>query len=292
MTHAGRPTAVGLGVLAVGLALMAMVQLQWRSVPRPLFDGVVVSEPYRFLHPGPGQAGDPTSYSDTQKLRKGEPPLVAGYTSESVPQVQMFSQAPGAITLTPGARRMTTTIRPVERPPVPVAGRLVGNAYEILVTDGAGQVATMVPGKSITLALRAPAGVGGATIELFADGAWQDLHAEPSGLPDIWVVSDFPQFGIFAVVVPSPSASAAVTPGASIVAPATLLPTAVPLPPTAGADITPGASIIASVSPSATAAAPSPGGDPGAPGILLVAVAVGLVGVVVAGVMLVRRRPS
>ena len=60
----------------------------------------------------------------------------------------------------------------------------------------------MIPDKPITLAMRAPENSGNATIAIFADGGWQDLHAEPSGLPDIWVTTTLPSFGTFAVIIP------------------------------------------------------------------------------------------
>ena len=59
-----------------------------------------------------------------------------------------------------------------------------------MVTDQAGNAVPLLPGETITLALRSPAGLqAGAVISRFAGGAWQPLVTQPSGLPDFLIAN-------------------------------------------------------------------------------------------------------
>src|SRR4029077_11345240 len=50
------------GILAIGVGLLAVTCAQLAyPVATPIFDGVVVAEPYRYLAPPSGGAGSPTS---------------------------------------------------------------------------------------------------------------------------------------------------------------------------------------------------------------------------------------
>ena len=70
--------------VVLGLALLAVcVPLVGR---RPLYDGVVVTEPYRFLDPGEGEAGSPASFSDVFDVFGGQSPILSAGTGESPPR--------------------------------------------------------------------------------------------------------------------------------------------------------------------------------------------------------------
>src|SRR2546423_578455 len=69
-----RQPRAGWVALAAGLlALAAAARLSPTWHP-PLFDGVVVEDPYKYLQPPPGKPGNPSSVSDTLALDQGVSP--------------------------------------------------------------------------------------------------------------------------------------------------------------------------------------------------------------------------
>lgn len=173
-------------VLVAGAVLILAVQA-WRPVGVPLYDGVVVQEPYRFLHPGDAdEAGSPTSYTGTKPVAGGASPIFAAATTENPPQAQLISQS-AAFTLTQGATALQVSITPVDPPgPAPAGGAIAGNVYRFSVTDQSGTpLEVRQCAGCLSLLLRAPDGAGDATLKRFANGAWQNvdsLHAGTTGL--------------------------------------------------------------------------------------------------------------
>jgi hypothetical protein len=244
-TSANRRRAAWL-VLALGATLVVLVDASWRTPHAALFDGVIIEEPYRYLDPPLGEPGRPTSYAVTKKVPARGITLVAYTRGESPPQAQMFADR-GALELTPGSRHYHVAITPIEAPAPPSDGTIAGNVYAMTVTDGGGAVATIVNGKKVTIALRAPKGTDtAATIRMLDHGGWQQLPTQPSGLPDIYI-ADTTSFGTFAVIAPrvAPSSSAADLG-----------------PPTAAATGQPGGSASASAT-AWTTVAPTSGATPG-----------------------------
>lgn len=175
-----------LGWLAVlGGGLLALAVQVAAPVGVPLYDGVVVQEPYRFLHPTGDQAGNPTSYTDTKFVAEGSSAGFAAFTAESPPQAQLIAQK-GAFELTPGASSLQVSITPIEPPAPPEGGSIAGNVYRFSVTDQAGAaLAPMSCEGCRSLLLRAPDGIGQASIKRHFDGAWADvetIHAGMTGL--------------------------------------------------------------------------------------------------------------
>ena len=191
-------TRGSLGVLAVGLLMMGMVQAV-RPVEVPLFDGVVVVDPYRYLNPPPGGDGSPTSAKATLPIEAGKSPSFAVYTSEMPPQAELLAKG-GELAIGPGSTSVTLTIDPIR----PAAGSsqetIAGNVYRIKVVDQSGAALAILPGQTITLALRGPAGTAvDAAIARFDAGAWQPLSTGPSGLQDLFL-SNVDAFGDFALL--------------------------------------------------------------------------------------------
>jgi hypothetical protein len=179
---------VGLGALACGLAMIAAAQAA-APVTSPLFDGVVVVDPYRYLDPPPGADGSPTSVSATLAIDAGKSPSFAVYTSETPPQAELLAHG-GELSIGPGTTSVKVTIDPI--PPVQgaSAGGIAGNVYRFAVTDQSGAALALLPGETITLALRGPAGVAlDAAIARFDGGAWRRLATEPSGLQDLFITN-------------------------------------------------------------------------------------------------------
>lgn len=192
----------GVLVLLLGALALVWVSLGWRSPHVLLFDGVIVAEPYRYLHPTLGAVGGPTSEDRTQKVKPGRDEYLVAYTDESPPQAQVFADN-GVVRLPPGARRMRTTITPVEPPVLPTDGHIVGNAYAIAITDGKGKPARICKDEPATLALRAPEGTDTAAIAVLDDGAWRPLRTELSGFPDLFLAR-ITELGTFAIIAPGP----------------------------------------------------------------------------------------
>lgn len=188
-----------LGWLAIlaGAGLALGVQIA-APVGVPLYDGVVVQEPYRYLHPVGDQVNDPTSFSSAPTVIGNESPRFAAATLESPPQAQLIAQV-DAFELPPGATSLRVSITPIEPPSTPPGGTIAGNAYRFSVTDQAGNRAVVKPCQGcLSLTLRAPEGIDNAVLKQFADGAWttvETLHSlamyqtNPTALGDYAVVS-------------------------------------------------------------------------------------------------------
>ena len=171
-----------------GLALIAAAQAV-APVRAPLFDGVVVVDPYRYLVPAPGAPGSPTSASATLPIDAGRSPSFAVYTSETPPQAELLAHG-GELAIGPGTTAVKVTIDPIPPPPGATPNAIAGNVYRFAVTDQSGAALALLPGQSITLALRGPAGVAlDAVIARFDGGAWQRLATEPSGLQDLFLTN-------------------------------------------------------------------------------------------------------
>ena len=127
--------AIGLQVLTVGLVMMAAVQVV-QPVHLPLFDGVVVVDPYRYLSPPPGGEGSPTSAKATFPIQAGTSPSFAVYTSETPPQAELLAKG-GEIAVGSGITSMTVTIDPVPAPGSS-SQTAAGNVYRFAVVDQSG----------------------------------------------------------------------------------------------------------------------------------------------------------
>jgi len=183
--------------------MMAAVQVV-QPVHLPLFDGVVVVDPYRYLSPPPGGEGSPTSAKATFPIQAGTSPSFAVYTSETPPQAELLAKG-GEIAIGSGSTSMTVTIDPVPAPGSS-SQTAAGNVYRFAVVDQSGAALGLAAGQTITLALRGPPGTAvDATIARFADGAWQPVKTAPSGLQDLFLTNAeaFGDFAVLGQVAPS-----------------------------------------------------------------------------------------
>jgi hypothetical protein len=176
---------IGAASLAVGLVVIASAQILAPLARPPLYDGVVVEEPYRYLSPSPGEAGAPTSYAGTQPVTGATSPAFAAATAESPPQAQLIAQA-GAFTVSTVTSSLAVAITPV--PPAP-PDSITGNAYRFVVTDQAGEAVSVTSGSFVTLLLRAPAGLTDVSIVQLVDGVWQTLPTMRGGEPDAYDIN-------------------------------------------------------------------------------------------------------
>ena len=207
------------GVLFVGIAGMWLAQ-QAPATTAPLFDGVFVEDPYRYVNPPPGGAGDPQPVQITQPAAGGTVPLIALATSEVPPQAQIIAEA-DAFDLA-GATAITLSIAPV----APNDPQVAGNVYRFSATGEAGEPLSLHPGALVTVVLRAPQAGAGFQVAHLGDAGWTLLPTDHGGLPDLFS-ANITALGDYAVVL-APTASA--SPAGSLAA----VPSASPAPSGAG----------------------------------------------------------
>ena len=196
--------------LGLGLVLSLVARSATPIVNPPLYDGVVVVEPYRYLVPPPGGRGAPLSAAATESLDHGASPLTAIATGEQPPQAQIFA-IPGALTVPAGTTSIKLSIAPIAAEGEPADGHIVGNIYRILVTnqDGAPIIARATD--KVSVVLRGPGSLAAATIERFTAAAgWQPLSSNDAGFGSTFLAV-VTEFGDFALVVAGsgPTAAAA-----------------------------------------------------------------------------------
>jgi hypothetical protein len=191
------PRATG-GLVVVLGALVAGLAQAVAPVGVPLYDGVVVQEPYRYLTPSAGQAGDPTSYSAAVPVGFGASPQITAATTENPPQAQLIA-LDGVFVVPAGVSTLDVAVRPVAPPSVLPDGPILGNVYRVSVTDPGGAAIGIASGRRPTLAMRAPADASGATIMRFSGGTWQALQTVQNPSLAIYT-TELEALGDFAIV--------------------------------------------------------------------------------------------
>lgn len=180
--------------------MIAAAQLGAPLGSPPLYDGVVVQDPYRYLAPEPGHAGSPTSFRSSPAVEGSTSPSVVAPTAENPPQAQLIA-LPGSFALPPGATSLTVAVEPIAAPAPPPGFIIFGNVYRVAVADQSGTAVPISPGTLPTLILRAPDGVVTATIWRLAGGSWQQLTTEPAGQPGMFI-TNVTALGDFALIGP------------------------------------------------------------------------------------------
>jgi hypothetical protein len=202
-------------ILGAGLTLMVIAHLGSAVAMPPMFDGVVVEEPYRYLSAPVGSPGHPSSASTALSLKGGESPNVYLGTTEFPPQAQLIVEA-GAFPIRAGTTALRASIKPIAVTQPPDSGDISGNAYRIRVTDQRGMPVTPKRGSLATVVLRAPNGITNGVVYELASGAWHALPTQNGGLPDMYAVN-VSELGTFAVVVGGPKPSSG---GSALASPA------------------------------------------------------------------------
>jgi len=198
-----RPAAIL--TLLTGFVVMALAQLAAPLGTPPVYDGVVVQEPYRYLAPAAGQAGSPSSFTSPFPIKSSVSPQFVAATSENPPQAELIG-ASGAVAAASGVTSMTVSIEPVAVPASSSKAQVAGNVYRFAITDPSGAPLAINPGVPPTLILRAPDGYAEAVIARSAGGDWQELPTSPSGQSGL-LYSNVTALGDFALVVPAATSS-------------------------------------------------------------------------------------
>jgi hypothetical protein len=200
-------------VLLIGLGLTWLAAMSTSVRTAPLFDGVFIEDPYLFVDPPPGAAGDPPSAEATQPVVDGSVPLLAVATTEVPPQAQIIAEA-DAFAISAGTESVTVSIVPAGANDPTIAG----NVYRFSVTDPGGASLEIRPGARVTIIVRAPQSDLVAQIARFDGTRWVTIPTELGGLADLFA-ANITQLGDFAVVVtgatPSGSAVASVASSAA-----------------------------------------------------------------------------
>lgn len=193
-----RPPRAGILALVLGGAIATVAQLA-SPIGVPVYNGVVVQDPYRFLEPGEGQSGDPASFSSEPGLDNGKSRAFVAATTENPPQAQLIA-LPGAMVPPAGATTMRVSIGAVAPITPPTSGTIVGNVYRFEVTDGSGAPFTVASGGRPTLTLRAPENVTTAQIGHLTDAGWQLLATDHGGALALFATEPA-ELGDYAVIV-------------------------------------------------------------------------------------------
>jgi hypothetical protein len=255
---------LGWGAMALGLAVLLLAQRVAPIAGQPLYDGVVVSDPYKWLSPPSGLLGGAMGGHDTESLAAVE---FAAVTPETPPQAQVIVDT-GSLALPEGTTSVTTTLTPVVPPAVaPADGVVAGNVYAISAANQRGEPIPTRPGAAMTVLLRGPPNLSSANIELFSGGTWTALQTDSAGIPDMFTAL-VGAFGEFALVAPQGWEPAGVraTPTPSPGMPPTVAPTGSVLAESPG---TPSPGAARASPPAAPAGAPG-GSGPGLPPIVLI----------------------
>ena len=194
----GRARAGWLTIAAGVLLLVAAARLSpvWHA---PLYDGLVIEDPYRYLEPPAGKPGNPTSVSDTLALDQGVSPQLYSGTLETPPQAQMIADR-DAFQLPSGTTSIKAAIAPI-KPSAPVAeGHISGNVYRFSVVNQAGADLSLLPGTTITIVVRAPNNVANGTIIHFNGTSWEKVPTDNGGLVDLYA-TNATELGDYAVLV-------------------------------------------------------------------------------------------
>jgi len=194
------PRRLGLGVLVVGFLFVFVAQRMAPIAGPPLFDGVIVEAPYRWLSPPAGHSGGAQGVTVAVPVQGSKSPDLAAGTDENPPQAQVFAGA-GYLDMPSGTSSITVSIQPVAPPAQPPSGVIAGNVYAISLTNQAGQPVRGQASGGVTIELRGPPSLPSATIARYANGAWTAIGGDSVGEPNMFtaVVTDF---GDFALVAP------------------------------------------------------------------------------------------
>lgn len=209
-----RRRLAGAAVLGAGLLAIVLVGRLAPVEAPPLYDGVVVNDPYRWVDPPAGAKGDAKGSTDTIPVKGGQSPLLAAATPEQPPQAQIFA-APGSLTLPPGTTSIGVSIQPLSAASAgdgqPSDGHIAGNIYRMAVATQDGTPVTAPASALVSVVLRGPGAMDVGTIQQYVDGGWHPLKTSAAGFSSTFlaVVTSFSDFAVVAPGEAHPTPSAA-----------------------------------------------------------------------------------
>ena len=186
------------------VSALALVAAWWAAPAQspPVYDGLCLSSPYRYLHPPAGTASakpDPAARKlavtggdiETTQIATDEP---------NQPQAQLII-ASGTLRIPAGATEVTLSITPVDPPATgPADGRIDGNVYRFAATSDAGAVTTTGTTKATVLLIgTSTTGSAREVLERFDGKAWHQVPTVTIGCAGSYATSTT-DLGDYAVV--------------------------------------------------------------------------------------------
>jgi hypothetical protein len=231
---------LALGAMACGLAIIVAAQRLAPIAGPPLYDGVIVEDPYRWLSPPAGYPGGAQGASASGAVQGTQSPNMGVETAEQPPRAQVFA-GQGYLVMPARTTTINVSVEPVQPAAQPGDGAIAGNVYRFSLTNQSGGAITGDPTGGVTIVLRGPANLPTATIERFSGSAWAPLQTDPAGSPNMFtaVVTEFGDFALVAPAgwvpaPPGPAVPVQVGPPVPQVTPATTPGTAVASPTDSG----------------------------------------------------------
>ena len=193
-----RRTRLGLLLVLGGTALALAIQVA-APVGVPLYDGVVVLPPYRYLDPTGDQLGDPPSFSGRFQVAEAFSPTVVAATSEQPPQAQLIAQQ-DAFDISSDVTDLVVSIMAIPPPGQPATGAILGNVYQFSVEDQTGRDLNIKPCNGCaSLLLRAPENGPAGQVMRFTGGTWEPIDTNHAGTVAMYQANPKAP-GIYAVV--------------------------------------------------------------------------------------------
>jgi hypothetical protein len=177
-------TVGGIAVL-LGLIGLALAQLGPPGRHLPLYDGVYVEDPYRYVNPPPGQQGSPESAQATFTVTGGTAPSVVVNTPENPPQIQLIANT-GAFAVSAGTTTLSAAVAPVAPSSDQQATTIAGNVYSVSVTDQSGANVPVASSQTVAVVLRAPPTIGSASVARWDGTHWQTLSTSTFNQGDLY----------------------------------------------------------------------------------------------------------
>ncbi len=199
-------------VFGAGLAVLAVAQIVTPGRGLPLYDGVVVEDPYRYSNPGPGQEGAPSAAQNELIVTGDSSPAVVIVTDETPPQAQLILAA-GALAMPQGTTKLTGSATPLAPTSDQANGAPLSNVYQLQVVDQDGNDVPLAAGQQATVILRSPSLHLSASMSRWDGTTWQMLPTTTSNQADL-LKSQVTTLGEFALL----PGQALVEPGALFIA--------------------------------------------------------------------------
>lgn len=188
-----------------GLLLLALVA-QFGPGRQPLYDGIVVEDPYLYVNPAPGQPGPPQPAAAEMGVTSGMSPAIVVTTIENPPQAQLLVPS-RALALPTGATSLTSSVEPLAPSADQAKGAVAGDVYRLSVTDDTGADVPLAGRRQATIILRAPTTDIALVVARWDGTSWQRLASTMNNQPDM-LKAQADQLGEFALVPGASSPSA------------------------------------------------------------------------------------
>ena len=179
MPAALREHARPIAVLAAGAVALAAVWLARPVARPPLYDGIPITNQYRYVSPPPNYQNQPPQRAHAVVAATGaSSPVIVVTTGDGQARLQLDG---GALVMPADATSLTVDVVPVPAPAgAPALGQIDGNVYAVGVS-AAGVPVGLAPGRRATVTLAATGDLTGESIQEYSAPTWQQLPTRDLG---------------------------------------------------------------------------------------------------------------